>query len=233
MTVAFALDRTARSETDWSPSRESPPRLCRQTSRTAESACFILIGGDSPEEFLRKTGVGIVEKEISAQACVAGPWAGRKENADMPKARLCTLSMLLLLIALAGCGRTATDDDAIRAAVNAHVAAQGNLNASAFDTEIQKVTIQGNKAQADVAFHLKGGPGVMQPELHIKENRGELGRPAIKSGREAILSTRRSTAAGVPPGAATNGTSSDIFDAIHEQLRTQPSGVATPPGPGR
>jgi hypothetical protein len=28
---------------------------------------FILIGGDSPEEFLRKTGVEIVEKELSAQ----------------------------------------------------------------------------------------------------------------------------------------------------------------------
>ena len=29
---------------------------------------FILIGGDSPEEFLQKTGVDIVEKELSAQA---------------------------------------------------------------------------------------------------------------------------------------------------------------------
>jgi hypothetical protein len=150
----------------------------------------------------------------------------------MPKARRCALSMFLLLIALVGCSRTATDDDAIRAAINAHVAAQGNLNASAFDTEIQKVTIQGDQAQADVAFHVKGGPGVMQLSYSLKKTAGNwavLQSNPVGSnfGHPAPDGT------GAPPGAATHGTSSDIFDAIHEQLRTQPSGVTTPPGPGR
>jgi hypothetical protein len=145
----------------------------------------------------------------------------------MPKARLCTLSIFLLLIALSGCSRTATDDDAIRAAINAHVAAQGNLNASAFDTEVQKVTIQGDQAQADVAFHVKGGPGVMQLSYTLKKAGGNwavLQSNPVGSNFEhpALDGT------GAPPGAATHGTSSDIFDAIHEQLRTQPSGLRRP-----
>lgn len=155
-----------------------------------------------------------------------------KGNAEMPKVRLCTLSMFLLLIVPCGCSRTATDDDAIRAAINAHVAAQGNLNASAFETEIQKVSIQGDQAEADVAFHVKGGPGVMQLSYTLKKtgrNWAVLQSDPVGSNFEhpALDGT------GTPPGAATHGTSSDIFDAFHEQLRTQPSGVATPPGPGR
>jgi len=50
----------------------------------------------------------------------------------------------------------------IRTAIQARLAHQGNLNLQAFDTDVKEVTIQGDHAQAQVEFHVKGGPGVMQ-----------------------------------------------------------------------
>jgi len=42
--------------------------LSHRVVRASSAAVFVLIGGTSPEEFLQKTGVEIVEKELSAQA---------------------------------------------------------------------------------------------------------------------------------------------------------------------
>ena len=55
-----------------------------------------------------------------------------------------------------------TPEDSIRTAIQAHLAHQGNLNLQSFDTEVKQVNIQGDHAQAQVEFHVKGGPGVMQ-----------------------------------------------------------------------
>jgi hypothetical protein len=50
----------------------------------------------------------------------------------------------------------------IRTAIQAHLAHQGTLNLQAFDTYVKQVTIQGDHAQAEVEFRVKGGPGAMQ-----------------------------------------------------------------------
>jgi hypothetical protein len=59
--------------------------------------------------------------------------------------------------------------DPIRAAIQAHLAHRGNLNLQSFDTEVKQVSIQGDHAQADVEFHVKGGPGVMQLTYQLEK----------------------------------------------------------------
>lgn len=56
----------------------------------------------------------------------------------------------------------ASPNDAVRTAIQAHLAHNGNLNLNSFDTEVKQVTFDGDHAQAQVEFHAKNGPGTMQ-----------------------------------------------------------------------
>jgi hypothetical protein len=56
----------------------------------------------------------------------------------------------------------ASPSDAIRTAIQAHLAHNGNLSLNSFDTEVKQVTFDGDNAQAQVEFHAKNGPGTMQ-----------------------------------------------------------------------
>lgn len=63
-------------------------------------------------------------------------------------------------------------EDAIRAAVRARVAHNSNLNPNAFDTVVKSVTLDGDHAQAEVEFHVKNGPGVMQLTYALAKQNG-------------------------------------------------------------
>jgi len=56
----------------------------------------------------------------------------------------------------------ASPNDAIRTAIQAHLARNGNLSLQSFDTEVKQVKLGGDHAQAQVEFHAKNGPGTMQ-----------------------------------------------------------------------
>jgi len=56
----------------------------------------------------------------------------------------------------------ANPNDAIRTAIQAHLAHNGSLNLKSFDTDVKEVTIDRDHAQAQVEFHVKNGPGTMQ-----------------------------------------------------------------------
>jgi hypothetical protein len=56
----------------------------------------------------------------------------------------------------------ASPNDAVRTAIEAHLAHNGNLSLKSFDTEVKQVTFDGDRAQAQVEFHVKNGPGTMQ-----------------------------------------------------------------------
>jgi hypothetical protein len=60
----------------------------------------------------------------------------------------------------------------IRTAILAHLAHSSNLNLQAFDTEVKQVTMQGDHAEANVDFHVKGGPGVMQLTYQLENRAG-------------------------------------------------------------
>ena len=90
----------------------------------------------------------------------------------------CKLAMTLIISAaiVGGCQKAgnsasgaassttaeASPNDAIRTAIQAHLAHNGNLNLKSFDTEMKQITIDRDHADAQVEFHVKNGPGVMQ-----------------------------------------------------------------------
>jgi hypothetical protein len=91
----------------------------------------------------------------------------------------------ILLLALAaslvvGCkndsgalkSRAQSPQDSIRTAIQAHLAHKGTLNLQAFDTDVKQVTIQGDHAQAEVEFRVKGGPGAMQLTYELQKRDG-------------------------------------------------------------
>ncbi len=65
-----------------------------------------------------------------------------------------------------------TPENAVRAAIQDHLAHNGNLNLQAFDTDVKKVTVQGDHAQAEVEFRLRGGPGSMQLSYSLEKHDG-------------------------------------------------------------
>jgi hypothetical protein len=60
----------------------------------------------------------------------------------------------------------------IRTAIEAHLAHKGTLNLQAFDTDVKQVAIQGDHAQAEVEFRVKGGPGAMQLTYALEKRDG-------------------------------------------------------------
>jgi len=90
-------------------------------------------------------------------------------------------ALLVLISSLSlACGNKArpaqsaaqTRQDAIRTAIQAHLAHQGNLDLQAFDTVVTQVTIQGSRATADVEFRLKNSPGAMQLTYSLEQRDG-------------------------------------------------------------
>ena len=83
------------------------------------------------------------------------------------------VTLLLAALLAAGCSKQsgATREALIRDAIQAHLSHNANLNMQAFQTEVKKLNVQGDHAQADVEFHLKDGPGVMQLSYSL-EKRG-------------------------------------------------------------
>jgi hypothetical protein len=118
----------------------------------------------------------------------------------------------------AGCGRAGNDNEAIKTAINSHLAGRGNLNTSAFDTEIQKVDIKGEAATAEVAFHVKGGPGVMQLTYNLKKTGGAwavvesnpIGSNFSHPAPDANGAPASSGAPGAPP--------TDIMDSLRQKM---------------
>jgi hypothetical protein len=126
---------------------------------------------------------------------------------------------ILLALAGAGCGTGTNDNDAIRTAINAHLSGNSNLNMSAFDTEVQKVDIQGDQAKVDVAFHVKGGPGVMQLTYDLKKTGGTWAVVELNPVGSNFTHPVPGEGGATAPGAATVPPQ-DIMDSFHERLAT-------------
>src|ERR1700676_5245386 len=67
------------------------------------------------------------------------------------------LTALLVAICFCGCQKKATDDDAIRAAINKHLLSIGTLNLQAMDMDVTQVAVQEDHATAQVTFRPKNG----------------------------------------------------------------------------
>jgi len=145
-----------------------------------------------------------------------------------------TFSILLslsLVMLLAGCKKsTASTDNEIRIAIEAHLAHKGTLNLQAFDTVVKQVTIQGDRAQAQVEFHVKNGPGMMQLTYALQKTGGTWAvvesNPVNADFSHPSLDSSQSPTMGAPAG-------SDpvVSDAVRNfKMGGAPASPNLPPG---
>lgn len=92
-----------------------------------------------------------------------------------PNLRLSVAVIAAALLLIAGCKQKQNDDEAIRAAVRQHLTALGTLNLPAMDTDFTNISIQNDKATADVSFRPKTGAAAgaaMQVSYQLEKQEG-------------------------------------------------------------
>jgi hypothetical protein len=141
------------------------------------------------------------------------------------------LLALSLVMAMAGCKKSATDtNNDIRIAIEAHLAQKGTLNLKAFDTVVKQVALQGDRAQAQVEFHVKNGPGMMQLTYALQKTSGTWAvvesNPVNADFSHPSLDSTQSPTGGAPAGS--NPIVSDALRNFKMGGNTAPANL--PPG---
>jgi hypothetical protein len=136
---------------------------------------------------------------------------------------------LSLVILLAGCKPSAANtDNEIRIAIEAHLAHKGTLNLKAFDTVMKQVTLKGDHAQAQVEFHVKNGPGMMQLTYDLQKTGGAW--TVIESNPvKADFSHPSLDSTESPTGAAPAGSNPIVSDALRNFKMGGGSATPNPP----
>ena len=104
---------------------------------------------------------------------------------------VCKITLLgLILITAAGCQRLMNQDAAIQKAIQQHLTERSDLAMDKMVMEVQKVTVDGDKAQAEVVFRVAGGGGAPESRMgyHYDLHR-EGGAWKVDSGRPAGAAT--------------------------------------------
>ncbi len=145
------------------------------------------------------------------------------------------ITLLVSVAVLAGCQQRANSlsgtpavtsadaspNDAIRTAIQAHLAHNGNLNLKSFDTDVKQVTIDRDYAQAQVEFRVKNA---MQLTYKLQKRNGAWAvvesDPVGSNFSHPALDKAQAPAAG-----GTMGGDSAIFRALDNFH----GGAATPP----
>ena len=89
--------------------------------------------------------------------------------------KIAIASCALALAFVSGCKQKPSDDEAVRAAVRQHLSSLGTLNLQAFETDFSNISIQNNKATADVSFRPKTGApagAAMQVSYQLEKQEG-------------------------------------------------------------
>ena len=138
---------------------------------------------------------------------------------------------ILLVIVMAGCKKSAADtNNDIRIAIEAHLAKKGTLNLKAFDTVVKQVTLQGDHAQAQVEFHVKNGPGMMQLTYELQKTGGVWSvvesNPVNTDFSHPSLDSKES-----PTGGGPAGSNPVVSDALRNfKMGGNPAPGNLPPG---
>ena len=85
------------------------------------------------------------------------------------KCLVLALGLAAVLLGASACKKQASDSEAIRSGILQHLNAIGTLNMSAMDMDVRSVSINGNKAHAEVEFRPKSG-GVRGAGMQVAYN---------------------------------------------------------------
>src|ERR1700733_2301337 len=84
-----------------------------------------------------------------------------------------TCAAAVVCVAVIGCNKQANDQDAIRASIEKRLNGRSDLNMSAMDREVKQISVNGDKATAEVEFRLKGGDARMEIEYTLQRQGNE------------------------------------------------------------
>jgi hypothetical protein len=72
-----------------------------------------------------------------------------------------------------GCKKQMKDEDAIRASIEKRLTSRTDINLGVMDREVKQVSVNGDKATAQVEFRLKGGDAKMDIEYQLERQGGD------------------------------------------------------------
>ena len=131
-----------------------------------------------------------------------------------------------LLFTTVACHKTTSDEEAVRAAVLAHLQQRATVNLSAMDTSFQQITIDRDRAQAQVLFKAKQEGATMLMNYALERRDGHwtvLGsQPA---GGQIAHPPVDGTHGNGPAGGAASGGS----DLPHLQIPPEPAKQSSKP----
>jgi hypothetical protein len=121
-------------------------------------------------------------------------------------------------------------NDAIRTAIQAHLAHNGNLSLQSFDTEVKQVKLEGDQAQAQVEFHVRNGSGSMQLTYALTKRDGAWFVVGSTPGgsnfsHPALDKSQPSGTSGTIPG---DSSIFHLMDNLHDRTATRTQNL--PPG---
>lgn len=141
--------------------------------------------------------------------------------------RLLVSFAILILMAIAGCGRSVApapggDEAALRAALEKYLAERTGLNLPAMDIVFEDVKVEGDTAHAQVEFRTKDGQGAMQMGYAFERKDGVW---SVKGAEASGISTGHPV-----PGAAAPTPDSGQLPAGHPPI-AQPEKSQPPKRP--
>jgi hypothetical protein len=139
------------------------------------------------------------------------------------------LAIIGLLVLFAGCKKQESDADAIRTGINQHLASLKTLNLAAMDMNITNVSVQGDKAQAQVEFTPKGGApqgAGMQVAYSLEKQNGVW----VVENTQAAGGSIQHPAPGENPGMNAPAPSSGSLPNFHDLVPGGGNSNSLPPG---
>ena len=97
---------------------------------------------------------------------------------------------VVLALSLAGCNQTPNINGQVQEAVTEHLASRPGIDASRMLVEVESVTVQGDRAEADVVFRSRENPdSIMNYHYELTRQEGEW---KVESGRPSSAESPRS-----------------------------------------
>ena len=121
------------------------------------------------------------------------------------------IAIFLVAACFSGCQKKASDDDAIRAAINKHLLSIGTLNLQAMDMDVTQTTVQDDHATAQVTFRPKTGAptgAAMQVSYQLEK----------RDGNWSVLKTAAAGGMIEHPAPGTNPHTQPAQGAVHNGL---------------